>query len=192
MGVVVKRTVLVSSLAAAARLAGCGGSSSKAGASVSSSIPPAQSTATSTASVPLTTSAPAPTSSLASSGPAACATANLGVSLGGDMGAAGSVYYQLHFVNRGSSACTMTGYPGVSFVAPGNGQQVGRAGTRSPAPTPVVTLTPEGEATATVQVAEAQNFTAADCGSTAVSGLRVCPPANAAAAYVKFPGSTQQ
>jgi hypothetical protein len=187
----VRKIVLVLPLAAAALVAGCGGSSPKAGVGVDSTTP-AQSTATNTVTVPPTTSAPAPTSSgPAPTGPAACTTANLAVSLGSAGGAAGSMYYPLHFVNKGSASCTMTGFPGVSFVAPGNGKQVGKAATRSSAATPTVTLAPGGEATASVQVGETGNFSPADCGPTAVSGLRIYPPANKAAAYVKLPGSQQ-
>ncbi len=113
------------------------------------------------------------------------------MSLGTPNGTAGSIYYPLHFVNKGSAACTMTGYPGVSFVAPGNGTQVGKAATRTTAPTPTVTLGPGGQATATVQIAETGNFSQADCGPTTVSGLRIYPPANTADTYVKFSNSQQ-
>lgn len=186
-----RRIVLVLPFAVAGLVAGCGGSSAKTAVGVDSSTPPVPSTATDTATVPPTTSAPAPASSTAPTGPAACATASLAVSLGTANGAAGSTYYPLHFVNKGSTSCTMTGYPGVSFVAPGNGSQVGKAATRSAASTPTVTLAPGGEATATVQVAQTGNFSPADCGPTAVSGLRVYPPANTAAAYVTLPGNQQ-
>lgn len=123
--------------------------------------------------------------------PLVCETSHLAVSLGTADGAAGSTYYPLHFVNKGNSACTMTGYPGVSFVAPGTGKQVGEPATRSRRATPTVTLAPKGEATATVQVAETGNFSAGTCGPTAVSGLRIYPPGNTAAAYVKLPDKQQ-
>lgn len=181
-----RKIVLVLPLAAAALVAGCGGSSPKAGVDVTSS---GQTTATNTATAPSTSVSP-PASS-APTGPAACATANLTVSLGTANGAAGSTYYPLHFLNKGTTSCTLTGFPGVSFVAPGNGKQVGQAATRSSAATPTVTLAPGGEATATVQVAQTGNFSSADCAPTAVSGLRVYPPGNTAAAYVALPGSQQ-
>ena len=185
-----RKIVLVLPLAAAALVAGCGGSSSKAGVGVDSTTPPVQSTATDTATVPPSNSAPAPNGT-APTGPAACTTANLTVSLGSGNGAAGSSYYPVHFVNKGSASCTMTGFPGISFVAPGNGNQVGKAATRSSAATPAVTLAPGGEATATVQIAQTGNFGASDCVPTAVSGLRIYPPANTAAAYVPLPGNQQ-
>ncbi|MGH3745114.1 MAG: DUF4232 domain-containing protein [Mycobacteriales bacterium] len=182
-----RKIVLVLPLAAAALVAGCGGSSPKAAVDVSST-PPAQASETSAVTAPPSVTA---SDSSAPSGPAACATADLTVSLSTPGGAAGSQYYPLHFVNNGSSACTMTGYPGVSFVAPGNGQQVGKAATRSSATTPTVTLAPGGEATATVQVGETANFSPTDCGPTPVSGLRVYPPANKTSAYVPFPAGNQ-
>lgn len=181
------KIVLVVPLAAVAALvAGCGGSSSKADVGVGSTSP-APATGTST----VTTPPPSSASTTTPSGPAACATDNLALSLGPAGGAAGSLYYPLHFVNKGTTSCTMTGYPGVSFVAPGNGQQVGKAGTRPSEPTPTVTLAPGGEATATVQIGETGNFSPADCGPTAVSGLRIYPPGNTAAAYVAFPSPQQ-
>lgn len=180
--------VLVLPLAAAALLAGCGGSSPKAGVDVTSGSPPPF-TASDTATAPPTTAGGSTSS--APTGPAPCATTNLTVSLGAGQGAAGSTYYPLHFVNKSSSACTMTGYPGVSFVAPGNGHQVGAAATRSTDAAPTVTLAPGGEGTATVQIASYQDFGPAACGATAVSGLRIYPPANTAAAYVPLPGSQQ-
>lgn len=181
--------VLVLPLAAAAVLAGCGGSSSKAGLDAGTTTPPAESTTTGAVTSP---PASTTTSSSAPVGPGACVTTNLAVSLGSPNGAAGSSYYPLHFVNKGSASCTMTGFPGVSFVAPGSGQQVGAAATRSQADTAVVTLAPGGQATAVVQIAQTGNFSPADCGPTAVSGLRVYPPGNTAAAYVPFPGPQQE
>jgi hypothetical protein len=86
----------------------------------------------------------------------------------------------------------MTGFPGVSFVAPGNGMQVGTAATRTTDPTPTVILAPGDHATAALQIVDTSNFSPEDCGPTAVSGLRIYPPNNPAAAYVDFHGSAQE
>lgn len=181
------KIVLVAPLAGAALLAGCGSTSH----ATRGTVPPLQ---TGTSSGAATSAAPTGTSTDTEPPPAsdACTTANLSLSLGPPNGAAGSSYYPLHFTNTGSAACTITGYPGVSFVAPGGGQQVGAAATRSGDATPTATLAPGAEATATVQVASYQNFDPGTCAPTAVSGLRVYPPGSTTAAYVAFPGGNQQ
>ena len=123
------------------------------------------------------------------SDPGACATRQLSLRLGAAGHAAGSTYLPIVFTNTGSAACTLTGYPGVSFVAPGTGKQVGAAATRSSRqPSRTVTLQSHGHASAMVQVADHLNFAPNDCAATAVSGLRVYPPGQTAAAYVPFSG----
>ena len=61
----------------------------------------------------LTTTA-APTTTAVRSRALPCRTIKLSVALGKGNGTAGSVYVPLLFRNRGSSACTLYGYPGVS------------------------------------------------------------------------------
>lgn len=191
-----RRLALVLPAAAVAALAvscgggGGGGKTVAIGTDTTSAPPPA--TVTDTVVPPATTTtASTTTSSTAPSGPAPCATTSLKVSLGLGNGAAGSVIYPLHFTNSGSASCTITGFPGVSFVAPGNGQQVGKPAVRSSSSTPTVTLTEGAQATASVKVAGYQNFPPAQCKPTAVSGLRVYPPDNKAATYVAFTSSMQ-
>lgn len=182
------KIVLVAPLAGAALLAGCGSSSHAS----RNTVPPLQ-TGTTSAGTP-TSAAPTVTSTVTQSptGPAACATAHLAVSLGDGNGAAGSLIYPLHFVNKGSAACTITGYPGVSFVAPGSGQQVGPAAQRDGGPAATVTLAPGAEATASIRIVNYQNFSPSDCAPAPVSGLRVYPPGNTAAAYVSFTTASQE
>ncbi len=62
--------------------------------------------------------------------PAPCTTGKLKVYLGGGSGgAAGSVYEGLNFVNEGSAACTLRGYPGVSDVS-ASGRELGSPASR--------------------------------------------------------------
>ncbi len=129
--------------------------------------------------VPATTGTPA----TAPSGPARCATASLGVALTNPNGAAGSVYYTLLFVNRGSTACVLQGWPGVSFVTGPGGTQVGAAAARTPVSVPTVTLQPGRGAGASLQITEATNYGTA-CGITTVAGLRIYPPDQTAALYI--------
>src|SRR5215831_11112762 len=92
---------------------------------------------------------PSPTGT-GSAGPGACATSALHVSIGNGNGAAGSVYYPIVFTNASGSACTLFGFPGVSFVTSPNGSQIGDAATRhSDKPVQTVTLAPGGVAHAT-------------------------------------------
>ena len=117
-----------------------------------------------------------------------CTTHKLSVHLGRSDGAAGSTYAPLVFTNKGKSKCTLFGYPGVSFVAPGSGDQVGAAASRNPQhKSKTVTLAPKHSASAVVQIVDYLNFPSSNCNKATVSGLRVYPPGNTAAAYVKFP-----
>jgi hypothetical protein len=128
----------------------------------------------------------------ASNGPTGCETSSLSVKLGEAGGAAGSIYQPIVFTNTGSATCTLNGYPGVSFVAPGNGQQVGAAASRNPQHAPaLVTLAPGASASATLQTGETGNYDQATCKPVDVSGLRVYPPGNTAAMYVAFPSKQQ-
>jgi hypothetical protein len=190
-------TLVLPAAAVAVVVAGCG-SSGTTSAGTSGTTPPASAsvpaTVTDTVVPPATTTTATAgtTVSPTATGPVACATANLTVSIGAPEGAAGSEIYPLHFTNKAAAACTITAYPGVSFVAPGNGSQVGVAAVRATGvPTPTITLSSGAEATAQVKVAEYQNFPASACASTAISGFRVYPPDNKTAAYVTIPGATK-
>ena len=118
-----------------------------------------------------------------------CSTAQLSVTLGRGNGTAGSVYVPLQSRNRGSSACTLYGYPGVSYVTGAGGNQVGRAAQRmGPVGTKsveaVVTLAPGSVAQATLRAIDVGNFPASTCSAIPVGGLRVYPPGQTTAAFV--------
>lgn len=123
----------------------------------------------------------------AAASPARCTTAMLSAHLGPSSGAAGSIYQPVIWTNKSQSACTLDGYPGVSYVAPGTGKQVGAAATRNPQhAASIVTIRPGGHASAVVQMANYQNYPSANCKATAVSGVRVYPPGSRSAEFVKF------
>jgi hypothetical protein len=91
-------------------------------------------------------------------------------------GAAGSTYVPLDFANSSGSACTMYGFPGVSFTT-SDGDQIGAAATRNTGfGNVLVTLRPGGSAHAWLQVADAQNYPQGKCDPTTASALRVYPP----------------
>jgi hypothetical protein len=137
-------------------------------------------TATATA-----TATPAPTPT--SSGPAPCPTSELRVALGRGDGAAGSTYYPLDFTNASGDACTLFGYPGVSFVTGVGGSQIGNAASRNPAfASESVTVPAGGVVHAALQVVNAQNFPRADCHPVAAHWLRIYPPNQTAPLYLRF------
>lgn len=101
-------------------------------------------------------------------------------------GSAGHVALQLIATNKSSSVCTTQGYPGISLVAPGTGQQLGAPADRATGQSaPLLRLEPGKSAVATIQVAQAGNFP--NCGETTASGFRVYLPGTTAAAYVPYP-----
>lgn len=172
---------LVALPAVAAVVAGCGAAGgqhlSSAGAQGGGGLAAPASAATSQA----------PAASSGSGTPAACRTSHLSLRFGRLGAAAGSTYAPVVFTNTGSAACTLFGYPGVAYVAPSTGKQIGAAASRNPQHSArTVTLAPAGSASVLVQMADPLNFSASQCKSDPVSGLRVYPPGNTAAAYVAF------
>lgn len=112
-------------------------------------------------------------------------TAHVDLARGG--AAAGSTYVPIDFTNTSGSACTMDGYPGVSFVRSRAGGQLGKAATRNPAAAPaMVTLTPGGVAHAILQVAEAGNYSQPVCTPVTAHWLKIFPPNQAVAIYARF------
>lgn len=116
-----------------------------------------------------------------------CTTGGLSLRLGHRGSAAGSQYQPIVFTNTTQATCSLTGYPGVSFVAPSTGHQVGAAASRNPQhATTTVMLAPGASASALLQIVDHANYPPARCNAARVSGLRVYPPGNTAAAYVPF------
>lgn len=119
--------------------------------------------------------------------PSMCTTSDLSVKLGAKGGAAGSVYAPVVFTNTSASACTLSGYPGVSYVDSENGKQVGAAATRNAMhAASAVTLDAGASAAALLQMADHANYPAATCNAAPVAGLRIYPPGSKTAAYVAF------
>jgi hypothetical protein len=106
-------------------------------------------------------------------------------------GAAGSIYYPLKFTNKSGTACTMFGYPGVSFVTRVSGRELGGAAVRNPTFAPhAVSLDPGATAHATLQVVIAQNYPRSLCHPVTAHWLRVYPPDQRAPLYVRFTAVT--
>jgi len=166
--------------AAAATAAACGSGSHQAGASadVSASATPSPGTISS-----LAPSSGAPTTA----GPVTCATSALSVSLAERAAgaAAGSTYLPIDFTNTSGMACTLYGYPGVSFVTGPGRTQIGAAATRAGTFSSVsVMVAAHATAHAWLQVVQAGNYPAATCHQVTAHWLRVYPPGNTVASYV--------
>lgn len=90
-------------------------------------------------------------------------------------GAAGSVVRRLVVTNTDTEACSVTGYPGVSYVD-ADGEQVGAPADRDEnAVTALVSLEPGESAVAQLRQTNAQNY-GDECEVTDVAGVRVYPP----------------
>jgi hypothetical protein len=152
---------------------GGGGSSQPPGATASSAAPPANSG----------------TSGGSGAAPAAeCATSGLKAVLGPAEGTAGSSYLPITFTNISSAGCTLYGYPGVSFVTGSGGSQVGNAANRIPLPNGqahTVSLHPGEVANAVLRVLDSQNFPSSECQPADGRYLRIYPPGQTAALYVR-------
>lgn len=181
------RNSLTSAIAAIAVIlaAGCGSqSSSSAGqpAGQQSSVA-AASTRASAASAPASSSA---SSSSAPASAPSCSTSSLRITLGGGGAAAGTDFTVLDFTNGGTSACTIFGFPGVSLTD-SSGAQIGAAATRNPSKPPaLITLAPGAKASATLGVANAENYPASACKPTAAAKLKVYPPNQTQAVELPF------
>jgi hypothetical protein len=204
----VKNALLVVPLLSAGLLAaGCAASSTTSGASgaaagstgASTSASPssgASSTGAAGTGASPTGSSTAPGSgtsgtTAASSGTPACTSADLQASLGGGAGAGMSQNHTgLQLRNTGSSACTLYGYPGVSWVRGASGIQTGAAAVRQADPSgteTTVTLAPGALASAPLDIVDAAVIPPSECKPVAVRGLRIYPPGQKAALFLSLP-----
>jgi hypothetical protein len=202
----VKNALLVVPLLSAGLLAaGCAASTSTSGApaaagGASASSPSAAagaSSGASSASASTSSGTSASASSAASGtvtlsgGTPACTSAHLQASLGGGAGAGMSQNHTgLQLRNTGTSACTLYGYPGVSWVRGASGVQTGAAATRQTDPNgteKTVTLAPGALASAPLDIVDAAVIPPSECKPVAVRGLRIYPPGQQAALFVSLP-----
>jgi hypothetical protein len=144
-------------------------------------------TATATAAASAATT---PSSAAAPAGPGPCRSSALKVTLGPGNSAAGTSQYPIRFTNISGSACTLYGFPGVSFTGETYAVQVGPAAQRNHAsPEALVTLAPGAVASALITVKDANAFPAA-CGQTTASGVLVYPPNMTTSVGLPFNGMT--
>jgi hypothetical protein len=173
--------VVAATAAAAALLAGCGSATPAA-------APTKTITATvGTAATPSAAASSASATTPATAGPGTCAAADLRASLGQGSGAAGTFYRLIVLTNSSSSACTLYGYPGVSFVTGQGGSVIGAPATRnSLIKDTLVTLQPGGTASALVGVVDTGALPQAACQPGQASLLQIYPPGDLGSVDVQY------
>ena len=179
-------------LCTGALAAACGSTSSHSSAG-SPASPAASPAAATPSSAPATSAAPASTAPPSTPSAPACSPADLSAVVNTSPGgaAAGSTYYPLNFTNTSKNPCYLYGYPGVSFVTGPSGSQIGEPASRNPAVAPsTVILPPGGTAHVTIQVVNALNYSKSDCQPVTAHWLKVFPPGQFSALYVKFSALT--
>lgn len=188
-----KARVCFASLGLAATvLAGCSNSSSGGdGDDNTAATPPATTTTTPSATTSESPSkSPKPTPSFSSTVNAThdCKIEDLATTLGQGQGAAGSTILPIVFTNATKHACTLYGYPGVSFLG-ADAKPLGMPADRRGGEEAVVTLGPGDAANAQLRVPDPGNFSPTDCKAATSATLRVYPPGETH--YVDLPESTQ-
>ncbi|MGB8649508.1 MAG: DUF4232 domain-containing protein, partial [Mycobacteriales bacterium] len=116
-----------------------------------------------------------------------CATSDMRIALGTPQGAAGSTYTPLTFTNTGNAACTLYGFPGVSFLD-ATGHQLGMPASRDPRPSALVTLAAGRTAVSSSIVAQAANYPSQLCQAAPAAAIRIYPPGNRTAVVLPLPG----
>ena len=173
-------------------VAACGsdaGSSSTPTSSAAATASATAATGTSGPATPATSTSPTTsTSASAGSSGTGCTVGSLKITYADDAGGAGagSVVGALTFTNTGSAACTLAGFPGVSYVGGGNGTQVGQAATRTDDAVKTKTLAPGARVEAALRRTQPRNYGDV-CRQAEVDGFRVFPPGSTASAFVAFP-----
>ena len=138
------------------------------------------------------TSARHPGKALVARGAAQCATSRLRISLATGSGpgthasrghgrSAGISVSTLEFTNVSGIACALSGYPGVAAYGAG-GAQIGNAAGRDTSVTARRIVLAPG---ATAHAAVAASVSAGSCRPVVATGLRVVPPGQSAARYLR-------
>ncbi len=179
----IRRILLAAAVAATLAACSSGKSKPSAAPTTASTTVAGGATTTSPSTAPATsTSSTTPTTA---AGPTRCHSSQLSAALTNVSGAAGTIYSHLTFTNKSATSCTMSGYPGVSFVD-GAGHQIGSATPRLSGYGGTVTLAAgTGTAAALFLYHDAYVGTSTECATpVAASGLRVYPPGETAALFV--------
>ena len=170
------------SLAVSVAVAACGLALAACGSTPAPGGTPAAGSSPSAADTPAATSTPSATADSSTAGLAACATAQIRVSITHTGALGGQAGGYLRFTNDGTTACRMDGWPKVVAVtAAGKATTLRHARStmygawQAPTPLPVVMLKPGGSAYAVVASADHPAGGASTCPAPYVR-LRVSPP----------------
>lgn len=99
---------------------------------------------------------------------------------------AGQYYSTLVFTNTSNTNCTMSGYPGVSYVG-ANGVQSGNAATRTEGAVTTVKLGPGQTAKAVLHDSNGVGgYDPKECQLSSAQGLRIYPPNEQAALFLPW------
>lgn len=107
-----------------------------------------------------------------------CATSQLSASVSASHPAAGNLYRTLTLTNTSSTACHLTGFPGVSMLN-ASGQQIGQPATRESVAYAPVVLNPGGTASDIIHTTNHMG----SCQPTSAK-LKVYPPGNTASLVI--------
>ena len=121
--------------------------------------------------------------------PTRCTTSELRASLGKPEGTAGSVHQTVILTNTGGQACTLRGFPGVSYTHGPGRSQLGPSAAMVGPRGDDVRLGPGGSAGADLRLVDVHNYDPAVCRPTRSNGLRVYPPGDTAALTVARKGT---
>lgn len=116
-----------------------------------------------------------------------CSAGQLRASLQDISGTAGGTASNLTLTNVSSHACSVRGFPGVSY-RDAAGQQVGAAARRVGGARGILALAPGASAKAGLMEADPLNYPSATCHLTRVNGLRVYPPNQTGFVFIHRPG----
>ena len=127
-----------------------------------------------------------PTSAVA----ARCQISHLSATAGAPQSYASGLQMVIVLKNAGTAACTLSGYPTVTQAGGTPAANIGQpAGANPAAPHTVVTLPPNGDASARLRIGNSATYPAATCKPVKATSLAVIPPGEKAALHVSF-GST--
>lgn len=123
----------------------------------------------------------------AAAGPGPCVSSDLQASLGQSGAAAGTFYHLIVLTNTSGSACTLYGYPGVSFVTGQGGSIIGAPAARNPLiPDTLVTLPSGGAASALLGVTDTGVLTPSACRPGNADWLQIYPPGDLGSVFVQL------
>jgi hypothetical protein len=178
--------MLVGAAGLAGLVAACGSSPTSGPTGTSGTTAP-----TSPGSSAPTSPAPSASSSSTPSSPAqtaaSCVSSDLQAKLGQAQGAAGTFYQVVVLTNTSSAACSLYGYPGVSFVTGVGGHVIGAPATRNTAIGDVlVMLQPGAQASTLVGVEDVGALPPSKCDVGKADWLQVYAPGDTGALYVQY------